>query len=581
MLACEQIDLITEYVESNSFDPVWPFKPAMSYTQENIKKGLVTNGVIPDSSGVKETCTIEGVTFPKCYGMIPNSTSTDRNPLGLSRLWFNIGDNYPYTGCQAQFKAVIGLQDDVSCNDKGQVTFYVKGAGVLVGKFVRSRISKPGTFPGAEYIEVDLPVDTKRLELEIDYSDKSGNQCDYAIWAEPRVTFCGCSTAAPSCPTCPAGKYEYTSCKCKNCEKGKFNALADQTQCTACTKCAKGKYQSTPCGFNNPGVCTDCPKGKYQNRVGKDVCKVCPASQYQDTVGQTSCKQCATCPKAQYYNLRCSKEAQTACSNCPTGKYNTEPGAFACLQCPVCPQGLYAINTCAGSTPLQCRPCDKCAPGKYFTNHCAGTLNNKSPTCENCPSGKYTSVEGKRECNLCAVGKQQPTAGSPSCQTCPAGKFTTSTGTPSCQTCKACEPGKYIAQDCKPTADRVCLPCSLSFNYQGSSNKESCTKCSTCTLKQSVLTKCSLTANTVCIACNAGCLTCTPDKKCKLCDIGYGLQPDGSCSECSKETPPAYYEYGDVACRACKCLLDGIDGYKGTTFCRCYNDKSTATFHSG
>ena len=53
---------------------------------------------------------------------------------------------------------------------------------------------------------------------------------------------------------------------------------------------------------------------------------------------------------------------------------------------------------------------------------------------------------------------------------------------------------------------------------------------------------------------------------------GYGLREDGQCSNCeTDEDLPRYWKSGEVPCQDCECIIDDVEGYGGTAFCKCSN----------
>ena len=402
--SCDTWDLFDDWDKSNSTHPAYPYGQVFtesgvssvhSYVEHN-----VDGGVRKGSDQAGNTCVVEGQAFNKCYTMKPNTTNTARNPLGLAQLWFWLNNSYPYTDtCRAQFKAFIGLTDDVACGGTGQVNFYVKVSGFIIAKYTKNRITEPGMLPGASYIEVVLPAASDQLELEVDYGDNSDTTCDYAMWGNPIIDFCGCGTASPTCEKCIPGKYQFTNCYCENCDPGKYQTQGNQTSCLACEACPAGKKRTVACAFDNPGACEDCPVGEYTPYADMWNCDACPHGHFNDQAGSSSCSVCKICPPGKKSVPWCPGNQDTECEDCESGKFQVDQDQLACIDCPVCLEGMYRTTVCGGPTALGCSACTKCPAGRYRTQYCNSTHDNS--VCEDCPAGEYTSVAGRPVCNTC------------------------------------------------------------------------------------------------------------------------------------------------------------------------------------
>jgi hypothetical protein len=127
-----------------------------------------------------------------------------------------------------------------------------------------------------------------------------------------------------SCKICPAGKYGgggASNCvqqpsDCLTTNPGFVPGAGDTSKCNIATICPKGTFAPT---------CATCPAGKYQDKQGQTSCKACVAGQY----GPGGAVPCADCSKGQYQG----GGAQTSCKSCTGGRYQPMQGQVSCQAC--------------------------------------------------------------------------------------------------------------------------------------------------------------------------------------------------------------------------------------------------------
>ena len=218
-----------------------------------------------------------------------------------------------------------------------------------------------------------------------------------------------------------------------------------------CSECEQGKYSLAD---GKPYIeCQTCSQGKYQSERGKTGCVACTDG-YQDQFGQAGCKQCpaghqrktsAVVPLNGFINMR------DYCEPCSKGWYRGLTDA-ACAKCPV--------NTYSAT--------------------------NGSSECTPCTGGKVTVGEGSDNAAACA---------------CPPAQFAADTGT--CKPCGSCLPNEYVASECGPASDVVCM------------------RCTACAVKQDFVVASSMCKGFAKLS----------SQRCSTCKVGKQCSPDSTSTD--------------------------------------------------
>ena len=340
---------------------------------------------------------------------------------------------------------------------------------------------------------------------------------------------------------------------------------------TSCTSCFEGTFlwnqtcleicPSTTFGFN--GVCTSCAEGCNTCSLRSSNCTSClpnktlfkqtcldslPMNLWYNSVTMSyeqcssSCLRCSStyvctqCPlgmslsptstcvascNSNYYS-----DSSSVCRRCDPNCLNCQGSPTTCSSC-LFPNLLTWNQTCRASDVvfsneivisqviLQCKsPCSQCKGTQTFCTSCINGfyLSPATGLCMSIAPQGFVNVQGVLlACDFCCLN----CVGSPT----------------NCASCRSAVPylynGKCVAQ------------CSSSQYLSGSNCLDCSPNCLTCSVQPSQCTSCPngsyLSPQMSClnmgspISCSYGCLSCSSNTYCTLCDNQYTRTNDGKC----------------------------------------------------
>ena len=392
----------------------------------------------------------------------------------------------------------------------------------------------------------------------------------------------GCSTcSAISCTSCKDGYYLRVGV----CYKGAANCTSTAGPDTCLTCSANlGIYHSTPCSKckdNNCDVCEnpDSPKsctvcsGGYYLGADKDCLVQCDKTGFCNThcFSSTSCGGCVDgyyvngagiCTKCANNCAKCSGDTASSCQECMPG-YFLSVFDNTCLPC--FDDGIdatYRIAKCkpprknfneSGYLSEAYTPTVSCQPGSYLVQTCVPNDacnipdSNSTDRCAKCDEGYYLDNAFNNSdftCYTCNINNCGKCSGKSKCEECKTGFFLTLVN--NVTTCSECTGAGCSA--CKNNAT-VCTACNAGFKLVGSA----CTKCTaTDGAKDCYCGSAKFWNSTTgaCISCMKGCVQCSNENTCEVCDPLYYMDK-GICKQygylpekCSAVYPMDY-------CRTC------------------------------
>lgn len=384
--------------------------------------------------------------------------------------------------------------------------------------------------------------------------------------------YCGeCSADNTACTTCSMRAFKAANGQCEKCGEG----CKQCTGATACTSCGDGNYKPSP----ENGVCT-CKDGFYsseskclqcneacQTCTGGTAgdCTACSEGWTRDEATGTCTPQCAEvagcllCPnpptcgtcRSDYIlvNGQCvsSNTCMVAnCLTCVTGNMNA---------CASCKDGFYG-SSCA-ACPERCSACDSsvrctaCKSGYALSSGgqcvtCSVSNCNQCSsdnTCSSCTDGYYLNVG---QCSPCNKPCRTCVTNADKCTSCQSGYelsantciSTTACDVEHCRSCISpgvcgkCDTGYYVSSSRCSQCNSMCREC-----Y----GPNTCTECAA---NNAIPDENGICVSIVCNVSN--CIRCDLDtlSVCTMCDSGYTLSSDNTCS---LNTPPANKNSGMIA----------------------------------
>ena len=324
--------------------------------------------------------------------------------------------------------------------------------------------------------------------------------------------FCGCVDGS-----CAEGMYCRNK-KCVPCPKGRLSVKGQSCGCSP-GSAASGKGYCRPCG---KGQNCNCPKGKKTN--GEGDCVTCITS---DDCGKSGvfCQDAGTltaacvplvCRKGTYMQGNDCLSCPEGCGVCPFGQRCTECLRGYFMEESGCQSCAAKFGEGCGHCFISSERCEECALG--YSMRADGSCQKIQ-----CPEGTFLDGE---ECVRC-------TDTMPYCSKCTDAK-----------TCLACS-GEGVfwnkgVCDCKKGYTKnaetgECDPIECPYGQYYDINQEKCAPCS------SVL---------------RGCLECSSEKKCEICDWenNYLMRGDNTCAKmrCEYDSFPQSGQ-----CKKCSSVLPG------------------------
>ncbi|EAR93476.2 transmembrane protein, putative (macronuclear) [Tetrahymena thermophila SB210] len=328
----------------------------------------------------------------------------------------------------------------------------------------------------------------------------------------PCPQYCKTCTSQTTCSICQTGYLLAANGTCVSTCPTNFISDQTNTYCV-CRLNSTQSNQSCPCNTSYVdinGNCLPCPQ----------YCNTCTS--------QTTCSICQT-----GYLLAANS---TCVSTCPTNFIPNQTNTYCVcrlnstqsnLQCP-CNTGYIDVNGDCKSCPSNCDVCTsqtvcfQCSINYYLTVQqtcvfpCPQTFIIDSAS-KKCVCGANRTLQN----NLCPCNSSYVDING-DCQPCSSNCLLCTSQT----SCTICQQSHYL------TSEMTCVAqCPLTFVVNANQTKCICDTNRTLTNNKCVCNSGFIEIDGICQSCPQNCSTCSSQKICTVCQIGYYLTADGICTQ--------------------------------------------------
>ncbi|EGD78637.1 hypothetical protein PTSG_01615 [Salpingoeca rosetta] len=378
-------------------------------------------------------------------------------------------------------------------------------------------------------------------------------QCDTGFFLSGDCSETTQSVCSP-CTDCAIGEHVVQSCTpeqprtCTACEEGKFSVDINQDGCQVCRVCPDGQYATGECSVSSNTPCEDhttCGLGRFicdaGNAFKDNECCTCTDGKFQDnpSIFAEKCTPVSTCPAGTYIEVAATPSSNVQCGSCmPPFQYSTEENQEECIDTLVC--SSTEVETAAPTSTTN-RECARCSSG--YADHAISTTDCIAWT--ECLPGEYevapATFSSDRQCMGCSATECLP------------GSFASTlcggTHDIECEECTpSCDTSEFIAAECTPTSDILCLNCNEADCDDGQfatcdGVDAICTTCVRCGFGELETAPCTISTDRECLRCSGD--VCPPDKY-----LTGGDCANPTCTNCTVCDPDTAYQFAE-------CRLEG------------------------